>query len=362
VAGLVRYRFDGRDDSAGPLLLRHEILHHFAVHAALLGRAVAVILSGQHAAGQGRPCREAEVQGLCHRDQFPLDGSLDQAVFDLQASKGRPSAQLGKCIRLGDPPLGASILSDDFFNNSIIEKIIASEQNRQVDLLSEEELSTIHKSVLQDKFSELAQELVTLQQHKKPSMKNKYRSILSANQLERLNTDLSLTFNLVNDFNAASIRDQDARIISMAIAKLVVVDASQGLNLDIVFKHSGESIILGPDENYYVFRIGKYPQIVQDGSNRVVWVDDDPISWSIVYNHAENEGSRVSVSEQIDDDKLLIRLLGNYTEKTAPLFQEHRPGLLADITLSIDPLRDPKQARKNFKIKELEFFTFFEKR
>src|ERR1700674_3001355 len=50
-AGLVRYRFEGRDDSAGPLLLRHEILHHVAVHAALLGRAVAVILSGQHAAG-----------------------------------------------------------------------------------------------------------------------------------------------------------------------------------------------------------------------------------------------------------------------------------------------------------------------
>jgi hypothetical protein len=251
---------------------------------------------------------------------------------------------------------------DDFFDNSIVEKIVASEQNRQVDLLSENELTTIHKSVLQDKFSELAQDLVTLQQHKKPSMKNKYRSILSPNQLDRLNTDLSLTFNLVSDFNAASIREQDARIISMAIAKLVIVDASPGLNLDIVFKHSGESIILAPDQNYYVFRIGKYPQIVQDGSNKVVWVDDDPISWSIVYNQADSEGSRVSISEQIDDDKLLIRLLGNYTEKSAPLFQEHRPGLLADITLSIDPLRDPQQPRKNFKIKELEFFTFFEKR
>src|ERR1700719_4662015 len=37
-AGLIRYRFDGRDDSAGPLLVRPEILHRVAVHTALLGR------------------------------------------------------------------------------------------------------------------------------------------------------------------------------------------------------------------------------------------------------------------------------------------------------------------------------------
>jgi ABC-type lipoprotein export system ATPase subunit len=50
-AGLIRHRFDGRDDTVGPLLLGHENLHRVAVHAALLGRAVAVILSGQHAVG-----------------------------------------------------------------------------------------------------------------------------------------------------------------------------------------------------------------------------------------------------------------------------------------------------------------------
>src|SRR3984893_17654031 len=36
-AGLIRYRFDGRDDTVGPLVLWPEILHHVAVHAALLG-------------------------------------------------------------------------------------------------------------------------------------------------------------------------------------------------------------------------------------------------------------------------------------------------------------------------------------
>src|SRR6202011_4544697 len=46
-AGLIRYRFDGLDDTFGPLWLGHEILHRVAVQAALLGRAVAVILSGQ---------------------------------------------------------------------------------------------------------------------------------------------------------------------------------------------------------------------------------------------------------------------------------------------------------------------------
>jgi len=47
-AGLIRYRFDGRDDSAGSLLLGHEIPirhHRVAVQAALLGRAVAVVLA-----------------------------------------------------------------------------------------------------------------------------------------------------------------------------------------------------------------------------------------------------------------------------------------------------------------------------
>src|SRR6266849_480153 len=54
-AGLIRYRFDGRDDSAGSLLLGHEILirhHRVAVQAALLGRAVAVVLAGQNAFGE----------------------------------------------------------------------------------------------------------------------------------------------------------------------------------------------------------------------------------------------------------------------------------------------------------------------
>jgi hypothetical protein len=36
-AGLIGYGFDGRYDSAGPLLVRHEILHRVPVHAAPLG-------------------------------------------------------------------------------------------------------------------------------------------------------------------------------------------------------------------------------------------------------------------------------------------------------------------------------------
>jgi hypothetical protein len=51
---MIRYRLDGRDDSVGPLLLGHEILkcrHRVDVQAALLGRAVAVVLAGQNALG-----------------------------------------------------------------------------------------------------------------------------------------------------------------------------------------------------------------------------------------------------------------------------------------------------------------------
>ena len=65
---------------------------------------MSVVLARQHAPGQWRPRGHSYIQRLGHRDQLPLDGSFDQAVFNLQAYEGRPSAQLGKCIRLGDPP------------------------------------------------------------------------------------------------------------------------------------------------------------------------------------------------------------------------------------------------------------------
>src|SRR5260370_31646616 len=61
----------------------------------------------KHSSGQWRPRRHSYIQRLSHWDQLALDRSLDQAVFNLQPDEGRPSTQVGKCIRLSDPPCGS---------------------------------------------------------------------------------------------------------------------------------------------------------------------------------------------------------------------------------------------------------------
>src|SRR6266436_8945283 len=76
-----------------------------------------------HVLGEEAP--EGLQTAACHRDQLPLDGSFDQAVFDLQADEGRPSAQLGKCIRLRDPPRGG-IRNSDVEHLALANQIVQS--------------------------------------------------------------------------------------------------------------------------------------------------------------------------------------------------------------------------------------------
>jgi len=83
VAGLFRYpRFDRRDDSAFRCCSGMKSLHHCPVHAALFGRSVALILSGQHAAGQVDRYHAVKPRGsvLAIGTSSP-DGSLDPAVI-----------------------------------------------------------------------------------------------------------------------------------------------------------------------------------------------------------------------------------------------------------------------------------------
>src|SRR5439155_15989408 len=101
---LVSHGFDSCNNAPGPLLLWHELLHHIATHATGFSRAVTVIFSCEHTAREWRPCSHAKVQCLGHRDQFTLNCSLDQAVFNLQSNKWRPTAKRSQRIRLSDPP------------------------------------------------------------------------------------------------------------------------------------------------------------------------------------------------------------------------------------------------------------------
>jgi hypothetical protein len=345
---------------------------------------------------------------------------------------------------------------ENFFDTDVVAKIIDFEQQQNSDLLTEDGFAEIYNTAIQKKFSELANQMIADQQHKKPSMKNKYRCVLNSTHLKQLNESYVLPFNLVRDFRVGSFSDKNFRIISMAIVKLKVVSGYElqlisedklekvtnegqnlvvvaqignalhirifevngnkvvdkpgieftdgealkklkgkldaipdkstltleqrneiirlattladytaantqpGLSLDFKFSHSGKSIILSNDGSYYLFQTGKYPQVVQDGSERVVWLDDDPISWSMVYNHADDEGQQISIAETTDDKTLLARLMGNFNESNAPLFTEHRPSFFSDITLTIDNGHKGEIA-KRFLIKEFEFYVFFER-
>jgi hypothetical protein len=68
---------------------------------------------------------QADVQRLGHRDQLPLDGSLDQAVFDLQPNKWRPPPQLSERVRLRDPP-GRGIRDADVEHFALANQVIQS--------------------------------------------------------------------------------------------------------------------------------------------------------------------------------------------------------------------------------------------
>jgi hypothetical protein len=59
---------------------------------------------GEQAVAQGRPSQYGHLLVPGHRDEFPLDRALQQAVFDLQADVAGPAAQFGQGVGFRHDP------------------------------------------------------------------------------------------------------------------------------------------------------------------------------------------------------------------------------------------------------------------
>src|SRR6202041_2886117 len=61
------------------------------------------IFAAEQSAGERRPCYQAEIEGLRHRDQLALDCALYQRILNLQADELRQAAEIGESVGLRDP-------------------------------------------------------------------------------------------------------------------------------------------------------------------------------------------------------------------------------------------------------------------
>ena len=84
---------------------------------------LAVIFAAEDAASQRRPRGHADIQRFRYRDEFALDGSLDQAVFDLHRDERRPAAKLGERVGLRHPP-GRSIGDSDVEHLALTHQVV----------------------------------------------------------------------------------------------------------------------------------------------------------------------------------------------------------------------------------------------
>jgi hypothetical protein len=159
-------------------------------------------------------------------------------------------------------------------------------------------------------------------------------------QLNELRTTGLLRFNLVRDFQAGNFNWVDARIVDFVLEDFEVESADPNLNVRIVFRHSGESILLGSaKKTYYYFRAGR---------------DDDPIEWGFTYAHNEkwrilNSGSSTSqtwsrekLKEVISKDKpdpelddLLNKVINPTSSNEKIKYHEYLPSYFSDITLRL---------------------------
>ncbi|MEX5218938.1 MAG: hypothetical protein NW701_14000 [Nitrospira sp.] len=271
-----------------------------------------------------------------------------------------------------------SRVPSDFFQNNVIDKIVALEEaklaaGQQDQTLAESDFSQIYETVFKDKFAQLGHTITDDLQRVKPSMENRYLCTLKPAHLTRLTDTWRFTFRIVEDFEKTTGKLESvigARIVGIALKTLDIATTDKGLSLDIEFTHSGKHVIAAPGGFQYFFQIGKYPVEAQDGSRTKKWVNDQPISWRMVYNAAAGS-EKVTLDEQAKDDQVVQYLLREYkagADSDAKMLQEHRPGFTSDITLTLDGGLDLNDAqdvvRKNkkaFKVRALEFWVFFKR-
>jgi hypothetical protein len=218
--------------------------------------------------------------------------------------------------------------------------------------LTDAEVKSIDDAVMRDVFLAEAKKILEERQHRVgASMQNVATLRLSDAQLAQLRTTGQVTFNLVRDMHAGTFNWVDARIVDITLETFTIETTNPALSVRLVFRHSGESVILGRDKQtgaptYYYFRAAP---------------GDDPIEWGYSYNHATTETPTTKRirkdAKDLEADAMLKRLLDAETPAqgaTSKLeFKEYSPGYFSDLTLRLSG--GPKGTAEITNISALQF-------
>jgi hypothetical protein len=226
-------------------------------------------------------------------------------------------------------------MSDSFYNfDKIVEalrKLETVSPTGDKRVLTPAQFNDVEDTVVLSELLAEARKILEERQHKAaPSNQNETVRPLSKEQCEELRQTGRVTFNLVRDLQAGSFNYIDARIVDIDLVKLGVATTDAQLSLRLVFRHSGESVILGRDQRtnqwtYYYFRAAP---------------TDDPIEWGFSYNRAydDDKQKRIQKDQRIPvrDDLINQILAGTDKQGGTPIkFQEYLPSYFSDITLFV---------------------------
>jgi len=195
--------------------------------------------------------------------------------------------------------------------------------------LEEDDFKDAEELVVQDQLRELARKVVQRRQSF-AQRKNKFTVTLKEWQRQALQRRGNLTFSLVRDFESdcpVSFTDVEAKIVNLVELKFKAEVSDPALNLDIEFRHSGESVVRGRDGRYYFFQRAR---------------EDEPISWGFVFDAHEGSDGTVTPDEKTDEETNPL-----FDEDAKVEFREYYPSLFSDITLWLDRSHhdDPKRLK-----------------
>ena len=218
--------------------------------------------------------------------------------------------------------------------------------------LTDAEVKGIDDAVMRDVFVREATKILEERQHRVgASMQNVATLRLSDAQLAQLRTSGQVTFNLVRDMHAGTFNWVDARIVDITLETFTVETTNPALSVRLVFRHSGESVILGRDKQtnapyYYYFRAG---QATTRSSGATATTTRRRRLLTV-------KRIRKDVRD-VESDAMLKKLLepdpGAVSTTSKLEFKEYSPGYFSDLTLRLSG--SPKATAEITNISALQF-------
>lgn len=203
-----------------------------------------------------------------------------------------------------------------------------------------QKIQEIEREVTRSDYLEMARKIVEERQHQAGLSANSYTCSLSEEQCATLTRRGWITFNVLQNFAThASLAMRDARILDLHLTTfdLDLVQGVQTPNLNLSFEHSGISVLLDGDGQYWFFQKGR---------------TDDPIRWRYIWKSPD----RLDKDVKIEADEFLDGLLPQSQIK----YREYMPGLLSDVTFWINRDSPPdERMREVAKIKAVSFELSF---